>query len=68
MEEFNKKFRDLVSGLLKHTKPHDAAVLVYYIEAFTRDLRYQLRDKAPADLKQAQELAEKTEKEYAIIW
>ena len=33
-----------------------------YIEDFTGDLRYQLRDKEPADLKTAQELAEKIEK------
>ena len=62
MEEFNKKFRDLVFNLHKDIKPHDAAILIYYIEAFTGDLRYQLRDKERADLKHAQDLAEKIEK------
>ena len=62
MEEFNKKFKDLVFDLHKDIKPNDSAILIYYIEAFTGDLRYQLRDKEPADLKQAQELAEKIEK------
>ena len=41
MEEFNKKFRDLVSELHKGIKPHDVAILIYYIEAFTGNLRYQ---------------------------
>ena len=45
MEEFNKKFKDLVSDLHKDIKPHDAAILIYYIEAFTGDLRYQLRER-----------------------
>ena len=53
MEEFNKKFRSLISDLHKDIKPHDVAILIYYIEAFTGDLRHQLRDKEPADLKQA---------------
>ena len=48
--------------LHKDIKPNDASILIYYIEAFTGDLRYQLRDKEPADLKTAQELAEKIEK------
>ena len=43
-------------------KPKDASILISYIEAFTGDLRYQLRDKELANLKTAQELAEKIEK------
>ena len=62
MDEFNTKFRRIVSDLHKDIKPNDAAILIYYIEAFTGDLRYQLRDREPADLKTAQELAEKIEK------
>ena len=62
MDEFNTKFRRIVFDLHKDIKPHDAAILIYYIEAFTGDLRYQLRDKEPVDLKTAQELAEKIEK------
>ena len=50
MDEFNTKFRRIVSDLHKDIKPNDAAILIYYIEAFTGDLRYQLRDKEPADL------------------
>ena len=42
MDEFNTKFRRVV-----------ASILISYIEAFTGDLRYQLRDKEIADLKTA---------------
>ena len=62
LEEFNKKFRDLVSDLHKDIKLDSVAILIYYIESFTGDLRYQLRDKEPVDLKQAQDLIEKNEK------
>ena len=62
MDEFNTKFRRNVSDLHKNIKPNDAAILIYYIEAFTGDLRYQLRDKELVYLKTAQELAEKIEK------
>ena len=37
-------------------------ILISYIEAFTGDLRYQLRDKDTVDLKTAQDLAEKIER------
>ena len=62
MDEFNTKFRRIVSDLHNDIKPNDVAILIYYIEAFTGDLRNQLRDKEPDDLKTAQELAEKIEK------
>ena len=62
MDEFNTKFRHVVADLPKYIKPKDASILISYIEAFTGDLRYQLRDKEPTNLKNAQELAEKIEK------
>ena len=62
MDEFNTKFRHVVADLPNEIKPKDASILIYYIEAFTGDLRYQLRDKELTDLKSAQELAEKIEK------
>ena len=61
MDEFNTKFRRVVADLPRDIKPKDASILISYIEAFTDDSRYQLRDKEPADLKTAQELAEKIE-------
>ena len=53
MEEFNKKFNDLVSSLHTNIKPPDNAILIYYIEAFGGEMRYQLRDKEPTNLKSA---------------
>ena len=62
MDEFNTKFRRVVADLPRDIKPSDASILISYIEAFTGDLRYQLRDKDPVDLKTAQDLAEKIER------
>ena len=62
MDAFNTKFRHVVVDLPKDIKPKYASILISYIEAFNGDLRYQLRDKEPADLKTTQELAEKIEK------
>ena len=62
MDEFNTKFRHVVAELPRDIKPKYASILISYIEAFTGNLRYQLRDKEPVDLKTAQELAEKIEK------
>ena len=62
MDEFNTKFRHVVVDLPNKIKPKDASILIYYIKAFTGDLRYQLRDKDPVDLKTAQDLAEKIER------
>ena len=61
MDEFNPKFKCVVVDLPREIKPKDSSILISYIQAFTGDLRYQLRDKEPANLKTAQELAEKIE-------
>ena len=53
MDEFNTKFRHVVAYLPRDINPRDASILISYIEAFTGDLRYQLRDKDPVDLKTA---------------
>ena len=57
MEEFNKKIRDLIASMDDEFKPPDKFILVYYIEALSGEMRYQLRDKEPADPKVAQALA-----------
>ena len=62
IDEFNTKFRRVVADLPREIKPRDASILISYIEAFTGDLRYQLRDKDPVDLKTAQDLAKKIER------
>jgi replication-associated recombination protein RarA len=53
MEEFNNKFNDLISSLHKDIKPPDTSILIYYIEAFNGEMRYQLRDKESTTLKVA---------------
>jgi hypothetical protein len=62
MDEFNKKFNESVSSLHTDIKPPDNAILIYYIEAFGGEMRYQLRDKEPTNLKIAQETTIKIDK------
>ena len=50
MDEFNKKFNELVSILHTDMKPMDNSILIYYIEAFGGEMGYQLRDKEHANL------------------
>jgi hypothetical protein len=57
VEEFNTKFDNLVKSLHADIKPSKAAILIYYMEAFEGEMRYALRDKDPQDLKTAQALA-----------
>jgi hypothetical protein len=47
MEEFNKKFNDLVKSLHQDIKPPPTSILIHYMEAFEGEMRYQLRDKDP---------------------
>jgi len=67
MEEFNKNFNDLVSSLDIDIKPLDNAILIYYIEAFGGDMRYQIRDKEPITLKGAQEMETKIDKNMKAL-
>ena len=62
MEEFNKKFNDLVKSIDKKVRPPDDAILIHYMESFDGEIRYQLRDKEPTDLKDAQKKAIKIER------
>jgi hypothetical protein len=62
MEEFNKRFNNLISSLHAEIKPPDGSILIHYIESFNGEMRYQLRDKEPVDLKKAQVIAEKIDK------
>jgi hypothetical protein len=54
VEEFNAKFNSLVKSLHDDIKPSDAAVLIYYMEAFEGEMRYALRDKDPHNLRATQ--------------
>ena len=62
MDEFNKKFNDLVKSLPIAIKPPPASILIHYMESFEGEIRYQLRDKYPTTLKDAQKYANKIEK------
>ena len=62
IEDFNKKFRDVVKIIHVDFKPLDKSILVYYMEALSEELRYQLRDKEPSDLKKAQEMVVKIDR------
>ena len=62
MEEFNKRFNDMVKSLPATIKPIDASLLIYYIQAFEGKITYQIRDKEPTNLRDAQEKAIKINK------
>jgi hypothetical protein len=59
--EFNTRFKNLVKSLHRDIKPSDAAILIYYIEAFEGEMRYALRDKDPQNLDAAQNIALRVE-------
>jgi hypothetical protein len=62
MDEFNKKFNELVSSMHTDIKPPNDAILIYYVEAFGGEMIYQLRDKEPPNLKATQDIAVKIDK------
>jgi hypothetical protein len=62
MDEFKKKINELVSSMRTDIKPPNDAILIYYVEAFGGEMRYQLRDKEPPNLKAAQDIAVKIDK------
>jgi len=43
----NQKFNELVSSMHLDIKPPAEAILIYYIEAFGGEMKYQLRNKEP---------------------
>jgi hypothetical protein len=62
MEEFNKRFTDLVKSLPQDIMSSKTAILIYYMEAFEREMKYALRDKDPQTLKDAQVMAVRIDK------
>jgi hypothetical protein len=62
MEEFNTNFNNLVKSLPADILPSDTAILIYYMEALEGEMRYALRDKDPQNLKLAQALAIRVDK------
>ena len=56
MDEFNTRFIELSKAIPIFYAPTTPTILVYYIEALSGKMQYQIRDKEPATLVQAQEM------------
>ena len=57
MDEFNTRFTELSKAIPTAYAPIAPTIPVYYIEALSGKMQYQIRDKEPANLVQAQEMA-----------
>ena len=62
MDEFNERFTELSNAIPTTYKPPAPSILLYYIEALSGKMQYQIRDKEPTTLLQAQELAVKIDR------
>ena len=62
VEGFNRRFNELVKSLPQDIKPPEKAILIFYIQAFEGEMRYQLRDKEPTNVREAQDKAIKIDK------
>ena len=62
MEGFNRRFNKLVKSLPQDIKPPENSILIFYVQAFEGEMRYQLRDKEPTNVREAQDKAIKIEK------
>lgn len=61
VEEFNKRFNDIVKALPDDIKPQDKSLLIYYVDACNVDTSYEMRRKECNDLTDAQSEAIKME-------
>ena len=62
MDEFNQRFTELSNVIASTYKPPSPSILVYYIEALNGNMQYQIRDKEPSTLLNAQETAVKIDR------
>ena len=62
MEGFNRKFNELVKSLPQDIRPPEKAILIFYVQAFEREMRYQLRDNEPTNGREAQDKAIRIDK------
>ena len=62
MDEFNNRFTELSNSSPVTHAPPVASTLDYYIEALSGKIQYQIKDKEPTTLLQAQNLAIKIDK------
>jgi hypothetical protein len=56
MDEFNRRFNDLINILPYTINPPKTYIIIYCIEAFTGEICYQLRDKDPKEIKVIQDI------------
>ena len=62
MDEFNNRFTELSNSILATYAPPATSTLDYYIKALSGKIQYQIRDKEPTTLLEAQGLAIKIDK------
>ena len=62
MEGFNRRFNELVKSLPQDIKPPEKAILIFYVQAFEGEMRYQLRDKEATNVREAQDKAIRIDK------
>ena len=62
MDEFNQRFTELSNAIPAIYKPPAPSILLYYIEALSGKMQYQIRDKEPTTLLNAQEMAVKIDR------
>jgi hypothetical protein len=67
MVELNKRFNELVSSMHTDIKPPTDVILIYHVEAFGGEMRYQLRDKEPLNLKSSQDIEVKIDKNMQAL-
>ena len=56
MDEFNQRFTELSNAIPATYKPPAPSILLYYIEALSGKMQYQIKDKELATLLNAQEM------------
>ena len=62
MDEFNQRFTELSNTIPATYKPPAPSILLYYIEALSGKMQYQIRDKDPTTLLNTQEMEAKIDK------
>ena len=62
MDEFNQRFIELSNTIPTTYKAPAPLILIYYIEALSGKMQYQIKEKEPTTLLNAQELAVKIDR------
>ena len=62
MDEFNERLTELWNSIPATYKPSTPSILLYYIEALSGKMQYQIRDKKPSTFLNAQEMVVKIDR------